>query len=55
MREAALYLTSFRGRHVYDVSIDLTPEVATEHLRRRTDDVVRTMTESGREHASPWS
>jgi NAD(P) transhydrogenase len=50
MREAALYLTGFRGRDVYDVSIDLTPEVATEHLRRRTDDVVRTMTESAAEN-----
>jgi NAD(P) transhydrogenase len=50
MREAALYLTSFRGRHIYDVSIDLTPEIATEQLRRRTDDVVRTMTDSAAEN-----
>ena len=50
MREAALYLTGFRGRDVYEVSIDLTPEVATEHLRRRTDDVVRTMTDSAAEN-----
>jgi len=27
--EAALYLTSFKGRHVYEVSLNLTPEVAT--------------------------
>ena len=37
MREAALYLTGFRRRDVYDVGLDLTPEVATERLRRRTD------------------
>ena len=32
------------------MSLDLTPEVATEHLRRRTDDVVRTMTDSAAEN-----
>ena len=40
MREAALYLTGFKRRDTYEVSIDLTPEVAAERLRRRTDDVV---------------
>ena len=44
MREAALYLTGFTRRAVYDVGIDLAPHVAVEHLRRRTDDVVQTMT-----------
>ena len=50
MREAALYLTGFRRRDVYDVSLDLTPEVATEHLRRRTDHVVQLMTDSAAEN-----
>src|SRR5689334_19109964 len=50
MREAALYLTGFRRRDVYDVSLDLTPEVATEHLRRRTDHVVQMMTDSATEN-----
>jgi NAD(P) transhydrogenase len=46
MREAALYLTGFRRRDVYDVGLDLAPEAAVEKLRHRTDDVVRLMTES---------
>jgi NAD(P) transhydrogenase len=50
MREAALYLTGFRRRDTYEVSIDLTPEVAAERLRRRTDDVVRMMTDSAVEN-----
>jgi NAD(P) transhydrogenase len=40
MREAALYLTGFKRRDLYNASIGLTPEVAVERLRRRTDDVV---------------
>jgi NAD(P) transhydrogenase len=50
MREAALYLTGFRRRDVYDVSLDLTPEVATDHLRRRTDTVVQMMVDSATEN-----
>src|SRR3954470_8507597 len=50
MREAALYLTGFRRREVYDVSLDLTPEVATQHLRRRTDHVVQMMVDSATEN-----
>ena len=46
MREAALYLTGFQRRDTYEVSLELTPEVATERLRRRTDHVVHMMTES---------
>jgi len=46
MREAALYLTGFRRRDVYEVGLDLAPETAVERLRHRTDDVVRLMTES---------
>src|SRR2546423_796778 len=43
MREAALYLTGFTRRDTYEVGLDLTPEVAIERLRRRTDDVVGLM------------
>jgi NAD(P) transhydrogenase len=46
MREAALYLTGFQRRDTYEVHIELTPEVATERMRRRTDHVVQMMTDS---------
>jgi NAD(P) transhydrogenase len=46
MREAALYLTGFRRRDVYQVGLELSPEAAVTRLRRRTDDVMRLMTES---------
>jgi NAD(P) transhydrogenase len=46
MREAALYLTGFQRRDVYDVGLDLTPASAVARLRARTDEVVRMMTES---------
>jgi NAD(P) transhydrogenase len=46
MREAALYLTGFRNRDVYEVSLDLTPEAAIERLRRRTDAVMTMMADS---------
>lgn len=46
MREAALYLTGFRRREVYEVGLDLAPETAIERLRHRTDAVVRLMTDS---------
>lgn len=40
MREAALYLTGFKRRELYDAGIALTPEVVAERLRRRTASVV---------------
>ena len=46
MREAALYLTGFTRRDIYEVGIELTSEIATERLRRRTDHVVAMTTES---------
>jgi NAD(P) transhydrogenase len=46
MREAALYLTGFQRRDTYEVGIELTPEIATQRLRRRTDEVVAMMTDS---------
>jgi len=45
MREAALYLTGFKRRDAYEVSIELTPEVAAAQLRRRTDAVARLITD----------
>src|SRR5438874_508643 len=58
MREAALYLTGFKRRDAYQVGMELTPEVAAERLRRRTDDVVRLMSESAaenmRRHRVDW-
>ncbi len=45
MREAALYLTGFRQRDVYDVGVDLEPGAAVERLRRRTERVVGMMTD----------
>jgi NAD(P) transhydrogenase len=50
MREAALYLTGFQRRDTYEVSIELTPEVATERLRRRTDHVVQMMADDAIEN-----
>jgi NAD(P) transhydrogenase len=44
IREAALYLTGFRRREVYGVSLQLAPEIALERLRDRTAHVVATMT-----------
>src|SRR5829696_661906 len=44
MREAALYLTGFRQRDVYEVGLDLDPGSAVERLRHRTGNVVEMMT-----------
>ena len=40
MREAALYLTGFRRRDLYDIGLGLSPDVVAERLHRRTEDVV---------------
>src|SRR5262245_45529478 len=40
MREAALYLTSFKRRDLYNVGMGLDADVAAKRLRTRTDDVV---------------
>ena len=44
LRETALYITGFRRRDVYGVSLHLDPEATLEHLRSRTAEVVETMT-----------
>jgi NAD(P) transhydrogenase len=46
LRETALYLTGFRRRDVYGVRLELMPDATVERLRCRTDEVIRTMTES---------
>lgn len=43
LRETALYITGFRSRDVYGISLDIKPKFALEHLRRRTGEVVETM------------
>jgi NAD(P) transhydrogenase len=44
LRETALYITGFRRRDVYGVSLRLDPEATLEHLRSRTAEVIETMT-----------
>jgi NAD(P) transhydrogenase len=44
LRETALYITGFRRRDVYGVSLHLDPEATLEHLRSRTAEVIETTT-----------
>lgn len=44
LRETALYVTGFRKRDIYGVSVELDPPALYAALRRRTDEVLRTMT-----------
>lgn len=46
LRETALYITGFRQREVYGLSLQLDPDVALERLMWRTSQVVDTMTEA---------
>jgi NAD(P) transhydrogenase len=39
LREAALYLTGYRDRDVYQVSLETPPQVAIERIARRTEEV----------------
>ena len=48
LRETAAYLTGFRHREVYGVSMALDAELKLERLKRRTQDVKRIMTEAVR-------
>ena len=43
LREAALYITGFRKRDIYGVSVELDPEELYSTLRRRTNEVIETM------------
>ena len=46
LREAAMYVTSFRRRDIYGVGIDLPPHAAVKHLWNRVDEIVATVTSS---------
>ena len=48
MREAALYLTGFQRRHVYDAAIELDPQAIIDRLRARAERVALTMSEAVR-------
>ncbi|HEX2053061.1 MAG TPA: Si-specific NAD(P)(+) transhydrogenase [Actinomycetota bacterium] len=48
LRETALYLTGFRRREVYGVSLELKPDVTVERLRSRTAEVIETMSRTVR-------
>jgi NAD(P) transhydrogenase len=50
LREAALYMTGFRKRDVYGVSVQLRPEMTLQLLRSRTAEVVITMARMVREN-----
>jgi len=43
LREAALYVTGFRKRDIYGVSVELDPAAVYAALRKRTNDVIETM------------
>jgi NAD(P) transhydrogenase len=46
MREAAVYLTSFRRRDVYGVGLELDPQVAIQGVRNRAERVRELLTQS---------
>ncbi len=48
LREAALYITGFRKRELYGISVELDPEQIYSTLRKRTNEVIDTMAASVR-------
>jgi NAD(P) transhydrogenase len=48
LRETALYITGFRRREVYGLGLTLDPEATVVQLRRRTAQVVETVTDAVR-------
>ncbi len=50
LREAALYVTGFRKRDIYGVSVELDPSKVYAALRKRTDEVVDTMSRAVRQN-----
>jgi len=48
MREAALYLTGFQRRHVYEAAIELEPQAVIDRLRARAGQVATSMSLSVR-------
>lgn len=50
LREAALYVTGFRKRDIYGMSVELHPEELYSTLRKRTNEVIDTMARSVRQN-----
>jgi NAD(P) transhydrogenase len=50
MREAALYLTGFQRRHLYDAAIDLEPQAVIDRLRSRAGEVAASMSDAVRKN-----
>jgi NAD(P) transhydrogenase len=50
MREAALYLTGFQRRHLYDAAIDLEPQAVIDRLRARAHEVAASMSDAARKN-----
>lgn len=50
LREAALYITGFRKRDIYGVSVELDPQKLYATLRKRTSEVIETMSRSVRQN-----
>lgn len=50
LREAALYITGFRKREIYGVSVELDPQELYSTLRNRTNEVIDTMARSVRQN-----
>jgi len=52
LRESALYLTGFRKREIYGVSVQLEPSAIHNQLSQRTDDVSGSMSQAVRENVA---
>lgn len=50
LREAALYITGFRKRDIYGMSVELNPEALYSTLRKRTNEVIDTMARNVRQN-----
>jgi len=50
LREAALYITGFRKRDIYGMSVEVDPEQIYSTLRKRTNDVIDTMARQVRQN-----
>ena len=50
LREAALYVTGFRKRDLYGVSVELDPQEIFSTLRKRTNEVIHTMARTVRQN-----
>lgn len=50
LREAALYVTGFRKRDIYGMSVELDPQQLYATLRKRTNEVIDTMSRAVRQN-----